>query len=308
MRMLDNTDNVQHRDRFPLTAIQWCRRQWLRAFFLECRRRERRKRARLEPFPCPDQPDCSLEVAVVVRHSDVALLHYCLKTLFSHERVAPQLTLIGDSDDATLRLREHFAFLKRSIEIRSGPALIAGLEAPTSAFIRRWEKSQPFGGFARKFGATLALNAERSFLLIDADVLWFGPWLEALLERTGNERILASIDYQHSYDSAVNELLPGGDLFAHPPINCGVIYYPRGVFSKHLKPDEMAQLESLTQNAHPHLEQAIIGKVFLRSSGDYLEKQWVTTHMRDAFRLRPEKSHLLRHYAGAQHLFWRDAT
>ncbi len=170
-----------------------------------------------------------------------------------------------------------------------------------------WEQSKPWGGYARKFAATIGANRQTSLLLSDADILWkrdLFPTLERLIK--GRESILAGKDHAYSYDREVLSALECPEALARPPINCGFVYYAEGVLEKVLTADVFKAARRFVDNATTHLEQTLIAYAFHRAGGKYFDAAEVATTLDDNFRLREHVPCAIRHYAGAKHLFWRD--
>jgi len=271
--------------------------RWLRA----------RKIKKMKPFELPAKKDDLLpDLVFVVQTSDIPLLHWSLRSMCQCESVRGNLVLIGDTDASVKALTKHFNFLK-DIEILSGEKLVNDLPVEIQRILAKWRASRPFGGYAKKFGATLALNLKRSFILSDADVLWHQSAWSDLLHSLGNgEKVVASEDVQPAFDPQTDDLLEGSSVYASKPLNCGFIYYPERSLIDHWKSTDTVVIEGLAEKAHSHLEQTIIAKLAGRGGLSLFPITLVETSQNDIFCFTGQTLGKIRHYAGAKDLFWRD--
>lgn len=242
----------------------------------------------------------------IVRSDDVPLLIYSLKTLMEFAERRPPLLLIGDSDQALKSLRDALHGVPPEVEVCHWESLLAKLNSGYREFIAAWVASGKWGGYAKKFAVTLAANGEADIVVFDADVLWFGDFAFRLATLDPS-RICAGQDYTYSYDKNVAHALGDSAIYAGAPLNCGLVYYPRATLGPILTDSKLTGMLRFAEKATPHLEQTLIAHAFWRTEGKWFPPDVVATTMADQFRLRRGVIALARHYAGAKHLFWRDA-
>lgn len=235
------------------------------------------------------------------------LLHYSLMSLNRVEPSMPPIILIGDTNEATDTMRKRFSFLGDSVEILSGEELRSQLDLDFQRFIEKWRGQRPFGGYAKKMGATFGLNLTRSFILADADVLWRKQVYDDLLSVIADgERIVFSEDIGPAYDPELDRKMEGPKLSEIPPLNCGFIYYPRGILRNSISGPDLGLLEASCAPAHSHFEQTIIAKIAARTGGYRFSMDLIETTLKDRLSFRDQSTGAVRHYAGAKDLFWRD--
>jgi len=283
-----------------LNSLKW------RIFYALCRSKERGKKKQevLTHWKCTDAGAPPL--VCIVYEADIYLLDRCLFSLQKTQKLIPPLILIGDSDGAFRELQRRFSF--ESVTILHWSELMLRLSELEQLFVRTWLDSGRWGGYSKKFAITLALQREKAFLLTDADVLWFSDILGAELRRWEvSGKIRLGEDYNRAYDLDVVRQLGEDRLALDKPINCGFVFYPKNSLDALLFPETFKLLLPFAQNASNHLEQTIIGYAFWRGAGIFLTPAQLQTTMEDNFRFSRGTGSVVRHYAGAKHLFWRDA-
>lgn len=245
----------------------------------------------------------------IVYAADVPLLAYSLRSLMQQVDKRPNFWLIGDSDAAYAKLQSWLADSSPSdVKFWHWRTLLQELDPKYQTFINTWTNSGKWGGYAKRFAITLAANAHADILLFDGDVLWFGDFPSTLKSRRKNTpTIFAGKDYGRAYDSEVATFLGDARILTEEPLNCGVVYYPCGILSSILTPEKLIALLPYAERATNHLEQTIIAYAFWQSGGEWFDTATVATTMVDNFKYKRAVQSLARHYAGAKHLFWRDA-
>ncbi|MBH8555301.1 hypothetical protein I8751_23715 [Nostocaceae cyanobacterium CENA357] len=244
----------------------------------------------------------------IAREADVPLLAYSIQSLMQHSISRPNIWLIGDSDAAYIKLQKWFANYPSDVKFWHWQTLHDELDQSYKNFIQTWLASGQWGGYAKKFAITLAANAHSDILLFDADVLWFGNFLSALQTiRQNHNTILAGQDYVQSYDLEVAEFLCNKKILEDKPLNCGLIYYPHSILFKIITINKVNNLIGYAKEATPHFEQTLIADAFWKSGGKWFSSDTVATTLIDNFQFKKQVYALARHYAGAKHLFWRDA-
>ncbi len=279
-----------------------------RLFFAYCRRLERRKRRCLPSVSWPSQVQPNLSPLLVVTcESDIPLLCYSLSSLQRTTSKLPELWLVGDSDQATDALQRQFDGAPASVRVGHWKNYHQQLRPLEQRFVNSWVNSKPWGGYARKFAVTVAANRQSAVLLSDADVLWKKDFLSTLQPLLAAQpSILAGHDEPYAYDRSLAEALQSR-IFSAPPLNCGFVYYSRGVLDATLQEPEYKIAQQFAANATNHLEQTLIARAFEKAKGAYFHTAHVATTLADNFCLRENVHSEVRHYAGAKHLFWRDA-
>lgn len=245
----------------------------------------------------------------IVYEADVPLLAYSLKYLMAQVEKRPRFWLIGDSDAAYSKLKSWlFDSAPPDVEFWHWENLLKELDPKYQIFIKTWVNSGKWGGYAKRFAITLAANARSDILIFDGDVLWFGDFpstLQALRQKTPT--ILVGKDYGRAYDSEVARVLGDPRILEEEPLNCGIVYYPKGILLEILTPEKLMNLLTYAERATNHLEQTIIAYAFWQSGGNWFDFETVATTMIDQLKFSNGVKSLARHYAGAKHLFWRDA-
>jgi hypothetical protein len=252
--------------------------------------------------------DLSLPTLVaIVYDRDVPLLVKSLQSLARNNPVLPPLVLIGDSDAAFALLKERVPAKLANVSLRHWEEELATLRPEEQRFVRDWLNSGKFGGYAKKFAITLATSRRTAILLSDADIIWSGPLLVRPETKAAfNSHIIVGKDYTRSYDAELAALLQEQKIMAEPPINCGFVYYPQGVFDRVLTPADYERLAQWSRRATCHFEQTLIAFVFWRTDGKFFGPDEVVTAISDDFCYRKKIQGAVRHYAGCKHLFWRD--
>jgi len=255
-----------------------------------------------------DPVDATLPTLVaIVYDRDVPLLIKSLQSLARQHPVLPPLILIGDSDAALALLKERIPAKLANVSLFHWEEELATLRPEEQRFVRDWLNSGKFGGYAKKFAITLAASRRGAILLSDADIIWFGPLLvRPEIKAAFNSHILIGKDYTRSYDAALADQLREQKIMAGPPINCGFVYYPQGVFDRVLTAADYERLAAYSLRATCHFEQTLIAFVFWKTDGRFFGPDEVVTTISDDFRYCGKTLGAVRHYAGCKHLFWRD--
>jgi hypothetical protein len=279
-----------------------------RLFYGYCRTLEKVKKRRLPALDWPEKARGDLPpLLIVTSEKDISLLLYSLHSLRAAATTVPELWLVGDSDEATARLRTVFSAAPRASSVFHWRQFFDELQSMERRFVETWADSKPWGGYAKKYATTVVANRKSAVLLSDADVLWkrdFFPRLQHLLR--SNPPVLAGRDRAYSYDRDVAGALHA-DLFAAPPLNCGFMYYARGVVGRSMTGADYGLVHGYAAHASTHLEQTLIACIFQKAGGQFFGIEEVTTTLEDNFCMKEKVRADVRHYAGAKHLFWRDA-
>jgi hypothetical protein len=289
----------------PFTRIARSLRS--RAFYAYCDalRWLKRGRSKLEKWE-PVDPSLPTLVAIVYDR-DVPLLIESLQSLARHHPVLPPLILIGDSDAAFALLKERAPVKLAHVSLRHWEEDLATLQPQEQRFVREWQNSGKFGGYAKKFAITLANSRRGDIVLSDADIIWSGPLLVRPETRAAfNSHMVIAKDYVRCYDLELAALLEEEKIMAEIPINCGFVYYPRGIFDRVLTPADYERLAKWSRRATCHFEQTLIAFVFWKTDGRFFAPDEVVTTISDDFCYREKIWGAVRHYAGCKHLFWRD--
>ncbi len=279
-----------------------------RLFFGYCRSLEAAKKRRLTRLDWQGEFRSDVPpLLIVTMEKDIPLLLYSLKSMRQFTATPPVIWLAGDSDACVEKLKSVVACNTEALKIFHWKTFFDELRPIEKRFVEIWKESKPWGGYARKFAVTVAANRKSAILLSDADVLWKGDFLSHL-ERMlkSNPAILAGRDYDYSYDRNVAEALRS-EIFSAPPLNCGFLYYSRNILPATLDANLYAAAEPFAKNASTHIEQTLIAHAFQKSGGRLFETTEVATTLSDNFSLKEKVTSLVRHYAGAKDLFWRDA-
>lgn len=243
------------------------------------------------------------------READVPMVYYNLKSLMENAKARPPIWLFADSDPAYYKLQNWLSDRPPDIKIYKWQDLFIKLKPIEKSFIQSWLSSGCNAGYAKKFSVILAMNSDNDILSCDADVLWFGDFFSVFqrLKATDNTVYLGK-DYVSAYDTKVIESLDEPKISKGEPINGGFVYYPQGVFLRILTPDILTKLTPLVGlTKTPHVDQAIMSYIFWRSGGRFFASDVLATTIVDVCRIKKQTQTLLRHYAGAQYMFWRDA-
>lgn len=278
-----------------------------RLFYGYCGRLERKKKSRLKELDWPDECRDDLPPLLIVTcQGDIPLLLHSLRSLRETQSAVPRLWLVGDSDEARRDLEKLFPAAK-NVRISHWKDFLDALAPTEKKFVETWVKSTPWGGYAKKFAATLGANRESAVLLSDADVLWKRDFIRHLEKMiAANPAILAGHDSAYAYDREVADALRS-NIFSAPPLNCGFVYYSLGIFGETLRDPDYAVAQTFALNATTHLEQTLIAHAFQKSGGQFFRTEEVAATLADNFCLKEKVPAAVRHYAGAKHLFWRDA-
>jgi phage pi2 protein 07 len=282
-----------------LTSLKW------RFFYGYCRHLESRKKdvSRIQKWENVD-PSLPL-LATIVYAADVPLLDPCLFSLKRTHKRVPPLVLIGDSDEACVELKKRFG--DASFSIVHWESLLAELPALEQTFVRTWMNSGRWGGYSRKFAITMALQRHGNLLISDADVLWFQDFFSNGSTWWKEGRIQIGEDYNRAYDLEVADLLKEPRLRTDMPVNCGFVYYPKNSLDGVLTDEVFQTVMPHAAKATNHLEQTLIGYAFWQTGGRFFKTSDVATTLSDNFSIKRWNDSAVRHYAGAKHLFWRDA-
>lgn len=279
-----------------------------RLFYANCRRLETRKKKRLTRLDWPQKFRDDVPPALIVTmEKDVPLLLYSLTSMRRFSEIPPELWIAGDSDACLEKLRTVLPVGQSGLKIFHWKTFSDELRPIEKRFVEVWKESKPWGGYARKFAVALAANRKSNILLSDADVLWKGDFLSELKRHLkSNPPILAGRDYDYSYDREVADALHSR-IFSEPPLNCGFLYYSKDILGSTLNESMYAIAQPFAERASTHIEQTIIAQAFQLCGGKFFETKEVATTLEDNFCLKEKVTSLVRHYAGAKHLFWRDA-
>ncbi|MBP0014392.1 MAG: hypothetical protein J7545_00760 [Roseofilum sp. SBFL] len=266
-------------------------------------------KAKKKPFIDWKPVDHSLpKFIAIVRESDVPLLAYSLSTLMKQVITRPKFWLIGDSESAYTKLKLWFDNAPADVIFWNWLTLFKQLDTKSKVFIETWVNSGRWGGYAKKFAVTLAANAHSDTLIFDSDVLWFGDFVSALdILKYKHYPILAGKDYAQAYDLDLVKFLGDNRLLEGDPLNCGLVYYRHHIILDMLTPDDLMNLLPYAKAATNHLEQTIVAYIFWQSNGTWFDFSTVATTLSDQLNFRNKVQSIARHYAGAKHLFWRDA-
>jgi hypothetical protein len=277
-----------------------------RFFFGYCRQLEKWKKKKILVRTWECTASSSAPLVSIVYLQDIWLLDRCLNSLAVTQKLRPPLILIGDSDQAHAELLRRFSC--EGITIHHWEKLLGTLAQKEREFVRTWLNSGRWGGYAKKFAITLALQRTGPLLLSDADVLWFTDILESRFrEWMALNQIIIGADYNRAYDLQVADQLQEPRLRTDVPVNCGFVYYPQGILDRALTAEVFEMLLPFAAKATNHLEQTIIGYAFWRTAGAWFSPTQLATTLKDDFAFRRSVDSAIRHYAGAKHLFWRDA-
>ncbi len=279
-----------------------------RLFYGYCRRLEKIKKTRRIELNLPNKFQKNFPpLFIVTCQNDIPLLRYSLHSLKKNSARIPAIWLVGDSDETTDELQKQFPPRGENLRVTHWNFFLKSLSKVEQRFVTSWEKSIPWGGYARKFAATIGANRTSAILLSDADVLWKRDFsrLENLI--TPNSAIIASQDHAYSYDKNVVSTLDFPEAPSKPPINCGFIYYAKNILERALTDEVFQRVDSFAANASTHLEQTLIAYAFHKMHGSYFPTDEIATTLTDNFRRKENVVSTVRHYAGAKHLFWRDA-
>lgn len=250
-----------------------------------------------------------LHAVIVCTDEDVDLVAWQLLS-WSQQACRPsRLTLVGDGPEAVARMQRYFGPGGESWEIRSTAELLGMVDGEAGNFIRTWERSRPFGGYARKFAATWVLQEEGDILLLDADVLVFAEFfgrLAELIRASPYRPILAGVDFAPAYDRELVEKLGDVRLRQDAPLNCGVVWYRRQALHRVLADPLFEEIAGFADPADNHLEQTLVAYAFWQCGGAFLQEEDLVTTTRDQWLVRSDVCSRARHYAGAKPLFWRD--
>ncbi|NJK65088.1 MAG: hypothetical protein HC921_22375 [Synechococcaceae cyanobacterium SM2_3_1] len=246
--------------------------------------------------------------ATITRTNDIPLLIYSLSTLIRYLDYIPPLWLVADSDDAYAALCSGFDHIPQGVDIIHWETLLSELDQNYQKFIRCWQQSGKWGGYSKKFTVTLAASLRSDLLFFDTDVLWFGNFTKSLLSLLkSSSSIIVGEDCKRSYDPAVAEFLGEPRIMSQSPLNCGVVYYPKQSLLQELNQELLLSLLPFAKQATTHFEQTLIAYAFWKQNGDWFPSEVLATTLDDNFSIRRKTHSLVRHYAGAKHLFWRDA-
>nr|WP_158020373.1 hypothetical protein [Desertifilum tharense] len=245
----------------------------------------------------------------IVYDADVPLLVRSLHHLMKWTDKSPQLWLVGDSDAAYVKLQSSLGnSLPNGVELWHWQTLLQTLDISYQNFIKTWEASGKWGGYSRRFAVTLAANSCADIIMFDADVLWYGNFPSSLQKLTQKEsNILAGKDYDRAYDLEVASFLGNPKILENEPLNCGIVYYPKSILLNVVTPELVMKLLPYAARATNHLEQTLVAYAFWQSRGQWFDSKIVATTMVDRLSFQNQVQSLARHYAGAKHLFWRDA-
>lgn len=268
----------------------------------------RRLKSRKNPAISWKTPDpAAPRLVSCVYAADVPLLRQCLKTLHETNSRPPAALLAGDSPEAVDALRKAFSDGGGKVEIVFWENLLEKLPEQSRKFIRAWLNGGAFGGYAKKFAVTLAANQDEALVMCDADVLFGGDFFAALKGcLSGKDGMVAGEDYRASYDLKAVNLLDEPRILGGRPLNCGMVYYPRGVLGSLLTEAVLEKALPLADPADNHLEQTLVAYAFWRSGGSFFPRTMLETSLEDNLKWRKGLGSLARHYAGGKHLFWRD--
>ncbi len=279
-----------------------------RLFFGYCRKLESVKKKRLTRLDWSWEFRSDLPpLLMVTMEKDIPLLLYSLRSMRQFTAKPPVIWLAGDSGSCVEKLKSVVSCKTEGLKIFHWKSFFDELQPIEKRFVEVWKESRPWGGYARKFAVTVAANRKSAILLSDADVLWKGDFISRLEQMLkSNPTILAGRDYGYSYDRDVADALRAG-IFSAPPLNCGFLYYSRNILPAALDANLYALAEPFAKNASTHIEQTLIAHAFQKSGGRLFETTEVATTLSDNFSLKEKVTCLVRHYAGAKDLFWRDA-
>jgi hypothetical protein len=282
------------------SSLQW------NLFFSYCRFLERRKAKRglLRPWKAASL-SASAVMGAIVYLKDIPVLLNSLRSIQQHHTELPRLIIYGDTVEALEMLRQLLGG-EPDVETRYWEEAFAQLTKTEAEFIRTWQGSGRWGGYAKKYAITLALQKQHDLILTDGDVLWFEPQLPAFSEKLRGQKMWIGEDYMRSYDFPAGQTLGEERLQSATPVNCGFVLYPRGVLSEHISQSNYQALMPNARAAGNHLEQSLVATAFWRSGGNILEKRELATTMSDNLSWRSRVQCAVRHYAGGKHLFWRD--
>lgn len=292
--------------KWPLNLQESLKYRSVYRYCLFCRQLKKNRIPSIEWKPL----ETSLPLFVsIVYEDDVNLLAYSLSSLMKYSEKRHIFWLIGDSDDAYLKLKRYFLDSSLpKVEILHWKNLLERLDPNYQTFIKTWMNSGKWGGYAKRFAITLAANAHSDILLFDADVLWYGDFPSTLQQlRQKTPRILAGKDYGQAYDREVAGFLDDPRILEQEPLNCGIVYYPCGMLLKVVTPELAIRLLPYAERATNHLEQTLVAYAFWQTGGQWFDSQTIATTMSDYLSFSNKVKALGRHYAGAKHLFWRDA-
>lgn len=236
---------------------------------------------------------------------DIDLLRASIASLAKHQEKLPQLQVFADCERSVQRLNRSLQKNNPWLSVQNWDSCLDHLPQAHASFVTGVLANSLEQVSIKKLAVLTAVNRSQALYFSDSDVLWNAPLFNFAKFDPTIARM--SLDRARAYNSEFESLLdPSGRLASHPPLNSGVVYFPKASLCTVLTEGLIESLIPHTGKFIWHAEQTMIAHAFISLNGVPFSQHEVANTVDDDFAFRSGTRPLLRHYAGCKHLFWRD--
>lgn len=243
----------------------------------------------------------------IVGMSHVSMLRRSLVSVCKNEKNLPPLIIAGDSNEVTDYMRSNFFTTEsKNVQIVCWDTYLDKLDNKTRSSVLLYANHPRWAGFGKKLGFLLGLNATKTVVYSDSDMLWAGALISEVERSSGlQDRMVVSRDIAHAYDQVFLDLI-GLDLKLFEAYNSGFMYLPKGILASGLEMDKMKNWHDCLTNIGCHTEQTIIACIAYLKNAQLFRDDQIEINVDDGGRWRGSPRASVRHYPGPKTLFWRD--
>jgi hypothetical protein len=237
----------------------------------------------------------------MVGKGQLDMLNSCLISLHNSWTSRPNIIIYSDGSVEIEKIEQTLKWWKGNMEVKSAEELykwsILSEEKGIIDFVRK-------EAMGRKMACILKESELTPVLWCDSDFLWYKELY--ISNSTQSLEIIASEDYQASYDGYISDYCP--QLKDKPYLCMGLVYVKGNVRS--IK--ELQLILPLLGDQPNHFTEQTFFAIALKTIGGKVWKpEEIALFQSDKFSIKPsfiDQNWICRHYVGpVRHIFWRDS-